>query len=289
MKPAEPFTDIVCALGESPLWSPAEGRLYWVDISGRRIHGVHLDTGETRTLATEGLPAAVALHRPGRLLVAWRAGLSFLDVASGAGTPIPVPVDFAEQRFNDGKVDRRGRFFVGTMHRGMQDPVGGLFRLDHDCGIARLAGDVRLSNGIAWSPDSRILYHCDSRPGIVFAWDFDLDTGEISRRRVFIDLTAGEARPDGCTVDAEGCLWLAEVGAGTIGRYAPDGRRIGQVTVPGAPRVTSVAFGGSGLGTLFITTLRPGTPEALAAQPLAGRLFVAEPDVEGLPETSFAP
>jgi sugar lactone lactonase YvrE len=286
---AEPVTDLVSDLGEAPLWSPAEARLYFADISGRTIHRLDPETGRTETFTTTGMPAGLALHRAGSLLVAWRAGLSLLDLASGAETPIANDIDFAEQRFNDGKTDRRGRFFAGTMHRRMQEPVGGLYRIDADRTVSRIADGIRLSNGIAWSPDDRVLYHCDSRPGLVLAWDYDIATGGIANRRVFLDLSQMPYRPDGCTIDAEGCLWLAEVGNGTVGRYAPDGRRVGGVDVPGARRVTSVAFGGADLGTLFITSLRYGiADEDLAMQPLAGRLFAVRPGVRGLPETPYA-
>ncbi len=147
---------------------------------------------------------------------------------------------------------------------------------------------IRLSNGIGWSPDNRVMYHCDSRRGYVYAYDYDIDSGTPTNRRIHLDLTSAGDHPDGCTVDAEGFLWLAEVGSSNVGRYAPDGRRVGGITLP-TPRVTSVMFGGPRLDLLFITTMRYNlSPEESARQPLAGRLFVCEPGVKGLAEPMFA-
>ncbi|HEY4200719.1 MAG TPA: SMP-30/gluconolactonase/LRE family protein [Devosiaceae bacterium] len=285
---AEPVGDIVSEVGEGPLWSVAEQALYWLDIFGKRIHRLNFANGKTETFEMRSMPSAIAFRQAGGLLVAWRDGLSMLDLATGAEMPVPHGIDMELERFNDGKVDRRGRFFVGTMDGKGADPVGALYRLDARRQIERVADDLRLSNGIAWSPDDRILYHCDSRPGQVYAYDFDIEAGTTSNRRIFIDFPQPGPRPDGCTVDVEGCLWVAEFGAGRVGRYTPTGERIGEIIVPSS-RVTSVAFGGPDLATLFITALRANAPaEELLAQPLAGRLFAARPGVEGLPETAFA-
>jgi sugar lactone lactonase YvrE len=132
------------------------------------------------------------------------------------------------------------------------------------------------------------MYHCESRPGYVYAYDYDIDTGTPTNRRIHIDFASKGHHCDGCTVDAEGFLWIAEVNSGRIGRYAPDGRRVGEIEVP-TSRVSSVMFGGPNLDLLFITTMFYNlSPEQLATQPLAGRLFVAEPGVKGLPEHTFA-
>jgi sugar lactone lactonase YvrE len=174
------------------------------------------------------------------------------------------------------------------MDKTLAAPVGGLYRIDADRSVTKVAGGITLSNGIAWSPDDRVMYHCDSRPGYVYAYDYDIETGTPSDRRIHIDLSTTPYQPDGCTVDAEGFLWLAEVGSGRIGRYAPDGRRVGDIELP-VKRVTSVTFGGPELDLLFITTMSYDlTPEELSAQPLAGRLFVAHPGMRGLPEPCFA-
>jgi L-arabinonolactonase len=284
----EPVCDLTCDLGESPLWSVQEQRLYWVDITQRRIYRLDPSTGKLETVVVARMPAAIALHRPGSLLVAYRTGIAVLDLATGSETELPNAIDFGKERFNDGKTDRRGRFFVGTMDRKMEERIGGLYRVDAERKVVRVHDDVQLSNGIAWSPDNRTMYHCDSRPGHVFAYDYDVDSGTPSNRRIHIDLATKDHGADGCTVDAEGFLWLAEVGSGHVGRYAPDGRRVGEIQVP-AKRVASVMFGGKNLDTLYIITLRYNVATVdLQLQPLAGRMFATRPGVTGLPETHYA-
>jgi len=282
------FTDVEADLGEGPVWSARDQSIYWIDVTQRMIFRYGLTTEETEIVAVSGMPGSIALRRSGGLIVAFRTGLALIDLATGAETRLPSGIDFGKERFNDGKCDRRGRFFAGTMDKTMQRPIGGLFRIDADHSVTRVADGIRLSNGIGWSPDNRVMYHCDSQPGYVYAYDYDIDTGTPRNRRIHIDLSSAGYAPDGCTVDAEGFLWLAEVGSGNVGRYAPDGRRVSGIELP-TKRVTSVMFGGPKLGTLFITTMRYDlSPEESAAQPLAGRLFVCEPGVKGLPEPMFA-
>lgn len=283
-----PLTEIEADLGEGPLWSAADQTIYWIDVTQRKIFRHGLRTGRSETFAVAGMPGAIALRRAGGLLVVFRTGPALLSLDSGQEIKIASDIDFGRERFNDGKCDRRGRFFSGTMDKTLAAPVGGLYRIDADRSVTKVAGGITLSNGIAWSPDDRVMYHCDSRPGHVYAYDYDIETGTPSNRRVHIDLSKTPYQPDGCTVDAEGFLWLAEVGSGRVGRYAPDGRRVGDIELP-VKRVSSVTFGGPEFDMLFITTMSYDlSPEELAAQPLAGRLFVARPGVRGLPEPCFA-
>ena len=284
----ETLTDIEADLGEGPVWSPEEQTIYWIDVTQRKIFRHALATKKTETFAVSGMPGSIALRKRGGIVAAFRTEPALIDLVSGAETKLPSGIDFGKERFNDGKCDRRGRFFAGTMDKTMQDAIGGLYRIDPDHSVTKVGDGIRLSNGIGWSPDDRVMYHCDSRPGYVYAYDYDIDTGTPSNRRVHLDLTRSGYHPDGCTVDAEGFLWLAEVGSSNVGRYAPDGRRVGGITLP-TPRVTSVMFGGPTLETLFITTMRYNlSPEESARQPLAGRLFVCEPGVKGLAEPMFA-
>ncbi|MEP7205663.1 MAG: SMP-30/gluconolactonase/LRE family protein [Casimicrobiaceae bacterium] len=284
----EPYLDVKAELGEGPLWSPREQSLYWIDVTRRLIFRHDTRTGKTWTHSVSGMPGSIALCENGGVLAAYRTGLAHIDLATGTETRIPSSIDFGIERFNDGKCDRRGRFFAGTMDKTMVAPVGALYRVDPDRSVTRLAEGIRLSNGIAWSPDDRTMYHCDSRPGVVYAYDYDIATGTPSNRRVHIDFTDRGYHCDGCTVDAEGFLWIAEVGGWHVGRYAPDGRRVSGIELP-AKRVSSVMFGGPDLDTLFITTMYYNLkPDEVAAQPLAGRLFAARPGVRGLPEPYFA-
>lgn len=242
----------------------------------------------TETFSVTGMPGSIALRGDEAILVAFRIGLAIVSLDTGQETKLATTIDYGVERFNDGKCDRRGRFFAGTMDKTMKDAIGSLYRVGTDRSVTRMAGGIRLSNGIAWSPDNRTMYHCDSRPGYVYAYDYDIESGTPSNRRVHIDLSSAGYHPDGCTVDAEGFLWLAEVNSSRVGRYAPDGRRVSGIDLP-TKRVSSVMFGGASLDTLFITTMHYNlTPEEHAAQPLAGRLFIAQPGVRGLPEPYYA-
>ncbi len=281
-------TDIKAELGEGPVWSEREQSIYWIDVTQRKVFRHNLATEKTETFAVSGMPGSIALRKSGGIIAAYRTGPALVSLETGEESKIPSTIDIGKERFNDGKCDRRGRFFAGTMDKVMKDAIGALYRIDPDYSVTKVSDGIRLSNGLAWSPDNRTLYHNDSRPGLVYAYDYDIDTGTPSNRRVHIDMSKGEAHPDGCTIDAEGFLWIAEVNSGRIGRYAPDGRRVSGIEVP-TSRVSSVMFGGPNLDLLFITTMHYNLkPEQLAAQPLAGRLFVAQPGVKGLPEPEFA-
>lgn len=224
--------------------------------------------------------------------MAWRNGLGLIDPAARRFDPVPagapgVGPDFALERFNDGACDRHGRFWTGTMARTLTDKVGHLFRIDPDLSVHRMLDGIILSNGIAWSPDQRTMYHCDSGARVVRAYEFDADAGTVANPTVFLDL-ARHGLPDGCTVDAEGHLWVALVEAGTLLRFAPSGAIVASVRLP-VSRPTSVAFGGGDLRTLFVTTMRDGLSAASqAAEPAAGHLLTLRPGVAGLPEPRFA-
>lgn len=281
---AECLLDCRNELGEGPVWSVRERRLYWVDCIGRTLFGLDPVSMQRRDWRLSGNPGSLALRADGSLLIAFRTGLALFDPESGTETPLSNgPVDFATERFNDGKVDRKGRFWAGTLARNFTDPVGSLWRLGPDRRPVRMDQGFVASNGIAWSPANDRMYFCDSRPGTVYVYDFDLEAGTVSDRRVFLDMTTLAGRPDGCTVDAEGHLWVAEVDGGRVGRYAPDGRLDTALELP-VKRPSSVAFGGADLDTLFVTSIRR---DSLEDEPLGGALFWARPGVRGLPEPIF--
>ncbi len=275
-------------LGEGPVWDVATARLWWVDVNGRKIFHADPGVGPVEEYAVPDRPGCLAVRSDGTLIIALRRGVILFDPTTGTHRDVPCPIDFGVERFNDGACDRRGRFFAGTMHKEMNDRIGGLYRVDADLSVHRVAGDICLSNGIAWSPDNRTLYHCDSRPGVVFAYDYDIEAGTVANRRVFADFDGRVGGTDGCTVDAEGGLWVAEVGAGQIVRFLPDGRIDRVVKVP-VTRLTSVMFGGPDLRTLFVTSMRyHNSEESLAAEPQAGGVFALDVGVAGLPEPRFA-
>lgn len=291
MPPAvvRPVSTSRAVLGENPLWDPRTERLYSVDAMGRKLFLHEPAAGTQQEWALPLAPGAFALRSKGGLLMAFRRGLALIE--PGAAEPGDMLTPFFNPEaeiFNDGKCDRRGRFWVGTMHRKASDPVGGLYRVDHDLTVTRMADQMILSNGIAWSPDDRILYHCDTRAALIWAYDYDIAEGAIANRRVFADFRHRKGRPDGCTTDTEGGLWVAEVEAGQVIRFDPTGQVTRTVPVP-VTHPTSVIFGGPGLKTLFITSMQFGIPpEELAHQPLAGAVFAADVGAQGLPEVPFA-
>lgn len=280
----------ICELGEGPMWDQRAGALSWFDVPPRRLLRRTVPDGETIVTQLDKMPASFGWRSGGGMIFAFRNGLALAGDTGAVEREIDCSgaLDFATQRFNDGAVDRRGRFWVGGFHPKVEDGGGGLFRVDADLSIRRMDSGVTMSNGIAWSPDDRTMYFADSRPGCVWRYDFDVDAGEIGPRGVFLDYADRPGRPDGLTVDAEGFVWIAEVTAGRVARYAPDGRLDRVVEVP-VSKPTSVIFGGPDFRTLFITTMRLGlSDEERVAEPLAGALFACEPGVAGLPEPTFA-
>jgi sugar lactone lactonase YvrE len=278
-------------LGEGPLWVAEQQALYWIDIHQDNLirYRPALDRSEVRKLPHR--PTSLCVRSDGLLLVSYKAGLGTIDFEAGRAQDLPVSgVDFGREAFNDSACDRLGRLWIGT--RDPQPvaaaPVGRLYRMQGDLAAVCVDDGFVISNGRAWSPDGRTMYHTDSVPGRIDAYDFDLESGALSNRRVFVDYAGKGCRPDGCTVDAEGGLWVAEVEGWRVARYRPDGSLDRQVALP-FRKPSSVMFGGPGLGTLYVTSVTAGlTPQELEEQPLAGMLVALELGVAGLPEGRFA-
>jgi sugar lactone lactonase YvrE len=288
------MTEVTCVLrtnallGEAPLWDPAERALYWVDVKRREVHRFDPATGrDARWIVAEDV-GSLAVRAAGGLVVAMRSGFHFLDPATGRTTPIVDPEpERGENRFNDGKPDRQGRFWAGSMHDLETRPTGGLYRLDPDRSCRRLVDGLVCSNGLCWSPDGRTMYHADTAYRTVWAWDFDPDRGEIANRRTFIEVPAADGAPDGATVDAEGCLWLAHWDGWRLTRYDPIGRIERVVPLP-VQRPTCPAFGGPDLDVLYVTSASIDLSAAeRARQPLAGGILALAPGIRGLPEARF--
>jgi sugar lactone lactonase YvrE len=283
-----PVAEYVAIVGESPIWSPDEQALYWID--GLRPHLMRLDhgTGAVRIRALPYRPGCIARLPDGRLLIGYKKGIGAFDFESGANTVLPAGgVDFGDVSFNDGACDRRGRFWIGTRHREASAPKGALYRIGTDMTTDRMMDGLIVSNGIAFSPDGGTMYHTDSRPGRIDAYDYDQDSGTPGRRRVLLDYAGRGFRPDGCTVDAEGFLWVAEIDGARISRYTPSGALERSIPLP-VRKPSSVAFGGPEMTMLYITTISFGlTPEQRAAEPWAGMLLAMETGIRGLPEPVF--
>lgn len=277
-----------CLLGEGPVWSAAEAVLHWVDIKAPAIWRLAWPSGLPSSWTPPCAVSAVAPRQAGGLIAACGAGFAFIDPDRGVFVPIVDPeVDRPGNRFNDGKVDRQGAFWAGTMDDAEKADTGALYRLDPDLRWMRVDGGYRVTNGPAFSPDSAWLYHSDSARQRVYRYPLR-DDGSVGAREPFLQFGAGEGHPDGMTVDAEGCLWIAFWDGWCLGRFAPDGTALGRIDLP-VQRPTSCTFGGARLDRLFVTSARFGlSPEQLAEQPHAGDLFVTEPAVGGLAQPSFA-
>ena len=276
-------------VAEGPLWDPGDGTLLWVDIDRGEVHRLAPETGaDSLTVACEHPVGAAVWRRSGGLAVALRGGVALVaaDGDAAAAQVVPVAADRPDQQLNDGACDRQGRFWVGTACR--QPGTSALYRLDADHRVEQVLPGVTMSNGLGWSPDHRTFYYVDSAAQRLDAFDHDPDSGRLGGRRPLVSVPAEVGIPDGLAVDADGCVWLAVWGAGSIHRYTPAGVLDGILDVP-ASNVTSCAFGGAGLADLFVTTASRGlSPAQLAEQQHAGGIFAATPGVVGLEPQGYA-
>ncbi len=275
-------------LGESPVWDGRARCLYWVDIRLPAIRRLVPSTGALDTWPMPGLVGSIALADDGRLLVALPRSIDLFDPATGtleafAQVP-PLPQD---HRFNDGRCDRQGRFWVGTMNNITRAPEGVLWRLDGDSRLRAMREGVCIPNSLAFSPDGRTMYFADSLRYALYAHDYDTVAGLPGEPRT-IASTTPPGFPDGSTIDAEGFLWNAEFNGHRVVRYAPDGRIDRVIDLP-VRMPTCCAFGGDDLDILYVTTASQRmTDDELREQPLAGALLALDVGVRGLPEPCFA-
>ena len=275
-------------LGESPVWNASEQALYWVDSRAPSIRRFHPGTGAMATREMPNVIGSIGLRASGGVVVALQDGFHVLDeLEHGALVAIADPErDLPENRFNDGRCDRLGRFWAGTMNDQRRDPTGALYRLDADHRCTKVRDDIIVPNSIAWSPDDRTMYFADTYRSHILAYAFSLADGTLANPRVFVDTFAG-GRPDGSTVDAAGCLWNAEYGGARVVRYTPQGEVDRVIALP-VSQPTSCCFGGADLDVLYITSATQRlTPERLAAEPLAGCVLAVRVGVTGLPEPCY--
>jgi sugar lactone lactonase YvrE/DNA-binding IclR family transcriptional regulator len=276
-------------LAEGPVWFPNEKRLYWVDILAPSVHRFDPVSRVNEEVMLPRLVSAVVPRRGGGLAALTQDGLEALDFATGKLKPLVDPeAQIVDNRFNDGKCDQLGRLWAGTMRLDASKPTGGLYVIQENLEWRRLAEGFTVANGLDWSPDGKTFYFADSAPGRVYAYDFDLAGGLIENRRIFAEIDPREGRPDGLAVDRDGFVWCAIWDGWSVRRYAPDGKVEREIRLP-VPRPTSVAFGGSDLKTLFITTARIRlSSRVLAEAPFSGGLFATPAPVAGLPASEFA-
>lgn len=277
-----------CMVGEGPVWDVESQRLYWIDILGKTVWRLDPVTGAVHHWRVPDIVGSMAITTAGDAIVALATGVHTLGLDTGECRLLATSTDLnAQVQLADGKVDRHGRFIVGSSDRSMKEARGKLYALDPGAAALRaIDEDIFLANGPCWSPDDRTFYHADSIRKTIYAYDYDLDAGTVARRRVFASTDTLGGIPDGATVDAEGCVWSAICEGGKLVRFRPDGsiERIVEMPVklPG-----SVMFGGPALDRLYVPTLSPAFLGRQAA-PLDGSLFVIEGlDVCGLPERRF--
>ena len=283
--------DAGAALGECPVWDERAGCLYWIDIDSSAVHRYDPTSGDNETRTLPGRPGSLALtDDPDRLLVAVEHRLMDLMWSTGAAiSRVDLEPEGPGKRLNDGRCDPAGRFWVGSMGDPPTDgrPVGMLHRVDVDGVTEVVQTGVGVSNGLAFSPDGSVMYWADTHRDLVWAYDYDVETGVRSNEQVFLDFAELPGRPDGACVDEAGCYWVACVYGWALLRATPDGHVDRVVEVP-VEKPTMPAFGGAGLDTIFVTSISTGGSYAAApGQQHAGGLLAFTPGVSGLPEPRF--
>lgn len=284
----EVVVDKADQLGETPLWCDRTRKLWWLDIEKPKLQSHDPSTGAHDIIELPGTCAGTqALTVSGDRLLAEDLALYTRNLETGSRSDI-VSVDAGlDNRLNDGRVDARGRFWVGTMDNLLHRPNGSLFRINADGTATTVERDVIVSNGIAFSPDGRTLHFTDTRRHVSFAYDLDPDDGVVTNRRVFADHRSTGERPDGACVDVDGCIWMAFFAGGRIVRHRPDGSIDQTVRLP-VTNPTCLCFGGADLKTLYVTTAAKFLTDAQrAVEPLAGALLALEGLGQGLPEHRF--
>ncbi|MBP1153391.1 MULTISPECIES: SMP-30/gluconolactonase/LRE family protein [unclassified Paenibacillus] len=282
---AELVWDGKATLGEGPSWDHRSGLLLWVDIEGKRVHYYNPAAGSNRTIQLDQMVGTAVPRAGGGLILALEHGLHTLDLKTERLTKLIEPEEGVESnRFNDGKCDEAGRFWVGTMNMQDEEPTGALYCLETNGTLRKVVEGVTISNGLGWSTDGRTMYYIDTPTKRVVAYDYSSASGAISNCRTVVRIPEDQGYPDGMTVDEEGMLWVAHWEGWQVSRWNPQtGEKIGFVRLPAA-RVTSCTFGGEHYDELYITTARTGlTEEQLAEQPYAGGLFRIKPGVKGRP------
>jgi sugar lactone lactonase YvrE len=287
--------DAPMLVGESAIWHEVESALYWVDIEGLTVNRLHAASGKFSSWKMGSNPSALAIDDNNFLVVATRERLLRLNTTDGAETPIAdAPYDTSKVRFNDGRVDPAGRFWIGTMYEPRDQPAAEMYVLARDNLRCAWRGGMTNSNGLAWSLDGRTMFHADTTTHRIDCYDFDVATGEHSNRRTILtfptDKTAPDygGRPDGATIDSEGMYWVAMFEGGRVLRISPAGEILREIKLP-VRCPTSVCFGGPDLRTLYITSASQGrSSEEIEQYPHTGKVLSVRLDVAGREEPEYA-
>lgn len=284
---AELVHDAGSDLGEGVIWSPIENLLLWVDIKGGDVYRHRHTEGPAGVTHFDETIGSIAPRRDGGWVLGLGRDVVLTDPDDRIVERVALPGVPEIHRTNDGAVDPAGRLFQGTMPLEERTPNAALFRVETDLSVSSVIDGVTISNGIGWSLDDSLMYYIDTAQMRVDVFDYDVGTGDIGGRRPLVTFDGSHGGPDGMTVDREGCLWVAFFRGACVRRYSPEGEPLEIVAVD-APNVTSCAFGGPDLDTLYITTARHSlTPEGIEANPLSGGLFAADVDATGRPTNLF--
>jgi len=294
MSKSEPHNNIECRvrandqLGETPLWCTETRKLWWVDIEKPKLQSFCPKTNQHDAWPFPGnFLGSLALTKQSTFLLAIDLLLHQHDVTAQVTEPFAEIERDVDNRLNDGRVDCRGRFWIGTMDNQYNRPNGSLYRIDPDGAVHKMLDDIKVSNGMAFSPDHKTFYFTDTRRFQTWAFDFDVDDGVLHNRRLFANYEATGDRPDGACVDVDGCLWTAFFGGSRIVRYQPNGTIDRVIPLP-VTNPTCVCFGGDDLKTLYITTASKFlSDDQLNNEPWAGSLLSIEGIGQGLPEHRF--
>ena len=286
---AELVIESQALLGECPCWHQSRQLLYWVDLLKQQFHIYYPETNQNRTIDIGEFIGGVAPRSNGEVILGLQSGLASLNLETEEINIIARPEDYSpSHRFNDGKCDPMGRFLAGTMALDQTERAGSLYSLDKHLHVRKLLDNLSISNGMGWSPDYSTMYLIDSPTKKVFAFNYDVTTGNISNQRVAVTIPNTEGYPDGMTVDTEGNIWVALWAGFKVTRWNPHtGKLLQSISVP-APNVTSCIFGGSNLNELYITTARKDLDEAALNQyPHAGSVFRVKTDAIGMKSFEF--
>jgi sugar lactone lactonase YvrE len=291
----EIFHDQPMLVGECPLWCAEENSLYWIDIPRCMVHRKNAQSHEHRSWPLPSEPGCIALHSNGGLIVAMRSGIAVLDTDSGqVSMLVAAPYDLNTMRFNDGRCDPKGRFWMGTMYEPRDQAKGQLYCFEKGK-LTERGSPVTVSNGLAFSHDGQSLYHADTTAHSVYRYEFDLEHGNLSERQLFQSFSSDRSaatysgRPDGAAVDSEGAYWVAMFEGARLLRYGPDGSLLREVALP-VRCPTMIAFGGSDLRTLFITSATQNrSASELSSFPLSGYLLSLRVTGPGTCEPRYVP
>jgi sugar lactone lactonase YvrE len=285
--------ELTCVVGESPLWCARRALWYWVDIPARAIWRYNPASGALRSWQAAEMVACIALDGQGNLIAGMESGIFHLTLDEGGqgvqAQRLAAPgEDMTGRRFNDGRCDRQGRFWSGTMALDLTPAPasGNLYRYSAAQGIsAPIVSSLVTQNGLAWSPDGRTMYLSDSHASrrLVWAFDYDTDSGTPSGGRVFVDMNQHPGRPDGAAMDVDGCYWTCANDAGLLHRFTPAGKLDRSITLPFA-KPSMCSFGGADMQTMLVTSISAGAP---AGDHLAGTVLTLRPGVEGMLEQRF--